>query len=141
MHWGKHFCVRWAVWGEMESGLGVRRVKGVECILACKTEGEAFFRDAGILILFRLRKLGAVTLGESSNRVMDIPQDEVGHCSLSPGQGTDEVKAAVRRGGRSIYGRGHLHYSVILLKILLKDSPRESGIKKSKWNVTTENCH
>lgn len=31
--------------GELESGLGVRRVKGVECILACKTEGEAFFRD------------------------------------------------------------------------------------------------
>lgn len=42
---GQTFLCALGSMGEMESGLGVRRVKGVECILACKTEGEAFFRD------------------------------------------------------------------------------------------------
>lgn len=138
--------------GEMESGLGVRRVKGVECILACKTEGEAFFRDWGILILFRLRKLGAVTPGGER-------QQGDGHSSgwsrsLFPVSSLKELmkwkqrwegdagQEGERGGGTGPYmGGGHLHYSVILLKMFLKNSPRESGRKKSEWNVTTEKCH
>lgn len=42
---GQTFLCAVGSMGERESGLGLRRVKGVECILACKTEGEAFFRD------------------------------------------------------------------------------------------------
>lgn len=38
-------------------------------------------------------------------------------------------------------GVGGSHYSVILLKMPLKDSPREAGRKESEWNVTTEKCH
>lgn len=33
------------------------------------------------------------------------------------------------------------HYSVILLKMSLKDSQREAGRKEGEWNVTTEKCH
>ena len=44
------------------------------------------------------------------------------------------VQVHIREGGLS-------HYSVILLKMLLKDSPREAGRKESEWNVTTEKCH
>lgn len=108
------------------------------------------FRDSGILILFRLRKFGVGGLrgrwcswekrpGLLGRGVMDIPQDEVGHCSLSV------VKRALwrnwwseSRGGREMqvyicerrWGRREgLHYSVILLKMPLKDSPREVGRK------------
>lgn len=38
-------------------------------------------------------------------------------------------------------GRGGSYYSVILLKMLLKDSPREAGRKDGEWNVTREKCH
>ncbi len=38
-------------------------------------------------------------------------------------------------------GEGGSHYSVILLKMPLKDSPREAERKESEWNVTTEKCH
>lgn len=54
-------------------------------------EGGMLKHFSGILILFRLRKPGP--LGEFHGRGaglfvvrrgVDIPQDEVGHCSLSP---------------------------------------------------------
>lgn len=44
------------------------------------------------------------------------------------------------REGEAVEGAGS-HYSVILLKMPLKDSPREARRKESEWNVTTEKCH
>lgn len=134
--------------GELESGLGVRRVKGVECILACKTEGEAFFRDWGILILFRLRKLGAVTPGGEQ-------QQGDGHSSgwsrsLFPVSSLKELMKWKQRwegdagqegeggGHRSIYGRGAF---ALFSNPIENASEGQSKRKKSEWNVTTEKCH
>lgn len=123
---------------------------------ACKTSG-IFQWLCGILILFRLRKLGdgAGLLGVEdsgvggdghswgwSRSLFPVSTEESSLKELMKWKQWREGDAGLDGGYRSIYGRGGgSHYSVILLKMPLKDSPREARRKESEWNVTTEKCH
>ncbi len=74
---------------------------------------------------------GWIIWGGWEGRGSDIPQDEVGHCSPSPmkrafwshwwTESRRESARGFRRGTGPFSGRGGQHYSVILLKSLLKD--------------------
>lgn len=80
---------------------------------------------------------------------MDIPQDEVGHCSPVSSEESplkELMKWKQRRGGKCRAGWGGTgpyregeavegagsHYSVILLKMPLKDSPKRSQEKREQ---------
>lgn len=75
--------------------MGSEKKKALNVFLyTCKTKGEAFIRESLRNSHFvQIKKVGegGVTLGEGGGgiigggggRVMDIPQDEVGHCSPS----------------------------------------------------------
>ena len=150
--------------GETESGLKkrVRWVKEDKCMLACTRDWTCsiFQRLRGILILSRLRKLGGCLWergswiiwgggssdggdGHSSGwsrSLFPVSSEESSLKELMKWKQWREGDAGLDGGYRSIYG-GASHYSVILLKMPLKDSPREVGRKESEWNVTTEKCH